>query len=153
MSNFHPDTSGWRWSLVEVRLFSRAVGREGNFKQISLVCAGSTRSISATWVCPCSQHVCFPCLHCSGSRLLYRERALSCVHFPGLSRSGSGFWVLHKDADWVGPAFCAFPDWSNSGSQELDEHTLPRCRAPYPLCGPTLSFCAGPVHLVSLLGS
>ena len=105
------------------------------------------------WVCPRSQNVCFPFLHCSGSRLLYREQALCCVHFPGLSRSGSGFWVLHKDADWVGPAFCAFPDWSNSGSQELDEHTLPRCRAPYPLCGPTLSFCAGPVHLVSLLGS
>ena len=25
------------------------------------------------WVCPCSQRVCFPCLHCLGSRLLCRE--------------------------------------------------------------------------------
>ena len=25
------------------------------------------------WVCPCSQHLCFPCLHCLGSRLLCRE--------------------------------------------------------------------------------
>ena len=60
------------------------------------------------WVCP-AHGVCFPCLHCSGSRLLSRERALGCVHFPGLSRSDSRFWVLHKDADSVGPAFCAFP--------------------------------------------
>ena len=77
------------------------------------------------WVYPRSQNVFFPHLHCSGSRLLYREWALCCVYFPGLSCSGSGFWVLHKDADWVGPVFCAFPGRSNSGSQELDEHTLP----------------------------
>ena len=62
-------------------------------------------------------------------------------------------WVLHKDADWVGPAFCAFPGWSNSGTQELDEHTLPGCRVPYCLRGPSLSFCAGPECLLSLLGS
>ena len=35
--------------------------------------------------------------------------ALGCVHFPGLSRSGSGSWVLHKGTDSVGPAFCALP--------------------------------------------
>ena len=35
--------------------------------------------------------------------------ALACVHFPGLSRSGSGSWVLHKGADSVGLAFCALP--------------------------------------------
>ena len=28
---------------------------------------------------------------------------------PGLSRSGSGSWVLHKGADSVGSAFCALP--------------------------------------------
>ena len=70
---------------------------------------GSTHSVRPHWVCPCSQRVCFPCLYCLGSRLLYRERALSCRHFPGLSRSGSGSRVLHKGADSVGPAFCAFP--------------------------------------------
>ena len=31
--------------------------------------------------------------------------ALGWVHFPGLSRSGSGPWVLHEGADLVGPAF------------------------------------------------
>ena len=63
------------------------------------------------WVCPHSQHVCFPSLHWSGSRLLFREQALGCVHFPGLSCSGLGSWILHKGADVVGPAFCALP-WS-----------------------------------------
>ena len=37
------------------------------------------------------------------------KRALGCVHCPGLSRSGSGSWVLHKGAGSVGPAFCALP--------------------------------------------
>ena len=62
------------------------------------------------------------------------------MHFPGLSRSGSCFQVLHKDADSVGPAFCAFPGPSSSGSQELDECTLPGRSVPYPLHGPSLNF-------------
>ena len=61
------------------------------------------------WVCPHSRQVCFPSLHCSGSRLLCREQALGCVHFPGLSHSGSGSQVLHKGTDLVGPAFCPLP--------------------------------------------
>ena len=35
------------------------------------------------------------------------KQALGCVHFPGLSHSGSGSWVLHKGTDLVGPVFCA----------------------------------------------
>ena len=94
---------------------------------MSLACVGSTCSVSATLGLPPLTGVCFPRPHCSGSRLLYRERALICVHFPGLSHSGSGFWVLHKSAELVGPGFCAFPGRSSSGSQELDECTLPGC--------------------------
>ena len=123
MSNFCPDTGGWRWSLVRVRLFSCAAGREGHCRQISLACVGSTRSVPATLgLPPLTAHV----LHCSGSRLLSKERALSCMHFPGLSHSGSGFWVLHKDADSVGPAFCAFPvqQLRQPGACEC---TLPGC--------------------------
>ena len=90
-------------------MFSRAAGREGRCRQTSLACVGSTRSVPATLCLPPLTGVCFPCLYCSGSRLLSRERALSCVHFPGLSRSGSGSRVLHKGANSVGPAFCAFP--------------------------------------------
>ena len=71
-------------------MFSRAVEREGHCRQKSLVCVGSTLGVPATLGLPRSQNVCFPRLHCSGSRLLYRGRALCCVHFPGLSCSGSG---------------------------------------------------------------
>ena len=35
------------------------------------------------------------------------KQALGCMHFPGLSCSGSGSRVLHKGTDSVGPAFCA----------------------------------------------
>ena len=97
------------------------------------------------WVCPRSWRVCFPHLHCSGSRLLYREWALSCVHFPGRSCSGSGFPVLHKGPDSVGPAFCAFPCRSSSGRQELDEHTPQVWCALSPLR-------SQPQFLVSLVG-
>ena len=33
-------------------LFSRAAGREGRCRQMSLVCVGSTRSVRPHWVCP-----------------------------------------------------------------------------------------------------
>ena len=162
VSNFHPDTRGQRWILVWAHLFSRAVGKEEHCKQIALVCAGSACSFSATLVCPRSQGVFFPNLHCSGFRLLCRERALDCVHFSGLSRSGSGSQVLHSGADSVGPAFCAIP-WLKqlrrpgaSGDQVRGEHTLLRRSASYQLPRPSrLGFreCRSPVCHVSLLGS
>ena len=106
------------------------------------------------WVCPCSRRVCFPRLHCSGSRLLYRERALNFMHFPGLSRSGSGSGVLHKGAGLVGPAFCAFPGRSSSDIQELEECALFRCSATSPLPDPaSVSRRAGPGCLGSVRGS
>ena len=94
------------------------------------------------WVCPHSRRMCFPRLHGLGSRLLYRERALSCVYFPGPGCSNSGFRVLHKGPDSVGPAFYAFPGRSSSGNQELDKSTLSGCSGPYCLRGPSLSFQA-----------
>ena len=99
---------------------------------------GALSVLRPHWVCPHSWRVCFLCSHCSGSRLLYRERAQSCLHFPGPSRSGSGLQVLHKGPDSVGPAFCAFPSPSSSGHQELDRRTLPGCSEPHPLRGPSL---------------
>ena len=88
--------------------------REGeHYKQISLACVGSACSVSATLSLP-------PLMECvlSQSTLLRLQVvlqgnclkwALGCMHFPGLSCSGSGSPVLHKGADSVGPAFCAFP--------------------------------------------
>ena len=61
VSNFHPDTSERRWCLVQVRLFSYAVGREGHCRQISLACVGRTRSVPATLGLPPAHGVCaFP---------------------------------------------------------------------------------------------
>ena len=106
------------------------------------------------WVCPHSWHVCCPRLHCSGSRLLYREQALSCVHFPGLSHSGSCFRVLHKGADSFGPEFCAFPVRASQTARSLTSSLSPGAMSCISSVVPaSVSGCAGPVHLVSLLGS
>ena len=39
------------------------------------------------WVCPCSQHACFPCLHCLVCRLLCWEPSEACPGFYALPRS------------------------------------------------------------------
>ena len=90
------------------------MGREEHFKQISLACVGSTHSVSAALGLPPHNHVMCAfmvytsqALGCSAGNCL--RWALGFVHFPGLSPSGSGSWVLHKGTDSVGPAFCAFP--------------------------------------------
>ena len=74
-------------------------------------------------------------LRCSGSRLLYMERALRCARFqPSGAPQKRG----------VGCAcVCAFPGPSGSGSQELDGLTLPGCGAPSPLRvpSPSLRLC------------
>ena len=55
--------------------------------------------------------------------------------------------VIHKNADSVGPAFCAFPGLSCSGIQELDGHTLPGCGAPSPLQSQPQFLCASCLFL------
>ena len=39
------------------------------------------------WLCPCSWRVCFPCPHCLGSRLLYRELSEASPVLYALPRS------------------------------------------------------------------
>ena len=46
-------------------------------------------------------------LGCSTGNCL--RPALGCMHLPGLSRSGSGTWVVLRGAHSVGPAHCALP--------------------------------------------
>ena len=103
---------------------------------------GALTVFRSHWVCPRSWHVRFPCLHCSGSRWPYQERALSSVHLPCLSHSGSGFGYCTKAQTLLDLPF-VLPHLGNSGNQELDKSTLPRCSALYPLHGPSLSFWAG----------
>ena len=46
-------------------------------------------------------------LGCSAGNHL--RPALGCMHLPGLSRSGSGTWVVLRGTDSAGPAFGALP--------------------------------------------
>ena len=125
------------------------MGREGRCRQTSLAVWGALAVFQPHWVCPGSRRVCFPRLHCSGSRLLSRERALGCMHFPGLSRSDSRFWVLHKDADSVGPAFCAFPAQAPQAARSLRSALSPGAGPLIPSVVPaSLSACDGTVRLV-----
>ena len=89
------------------------MGREEHHKQIPLACVGSTRSVWATlglppltlWVLSQSTLLRLQ-IAVQGNCLKW---ALGCMHFPGLSCSGSGSWVFHKGTDSVGHAFCALP--------------------------------------------
>ena len=67
------------------------------------------------------------------------KQALGCMHFPGLSRSGSGSRVLYKGADSLGLRFMPFPGLHHPGNQVLGERTLPRSggesyHLPHPSC-------------------
>ena len=91
--------------------------------------------------------VCFPHLHCSGSRLLYMEWALHCVwfQFSGIPQKRRLGWAC---------VLC-LPLPKQLSSQELDGHTLPGCSMPYPLRGSSLFLHVpvGCVRLVSVLES
>ena len=67
-------------------------------------CLGRTEFAPAQGACTFPVYI-SQALGCSvGNCVMW---ALGCMHFPGLSHSGSGSRVLHKGADLVGPAFCA----------------------------------------------
>ena len=82
---------------------------------------GGTLQTNNTGVCSqCLGHTGFALTHGVCAFLVYTAQALGwsvencqaavgCMHFPGLSRSGSGIWVVLKGADSVGPVFCALP--------------------------------------------
>ena len=91
-------------------MYGCAVGREEHCKPISLVSVESARSVWATLglppvtACVLFQSSLFRLQVVLQGNCL--KQALGCVHYPGLSCSGSGSWVLHKGTDLVGHAFC-----------------------------------------------
>ena len=103
--------------------------------QTDIAVCGEHSHVPATLGLPLLTGVCaFP---------VYTAQAPGCsIWSEACVACGSSFRVLHNSADSVAPAFCAFPGLSGSGSQGLDGRTLPGCGAPFPLCGPSLSFCA-----------
>ena len=77
VSNFRPDTGRRRCSLIQVRQFSSVLLRGGWGAEDRYRCVWIALIVfQPHWVCPVQGCLCFPCLHCSGSQLLYMERAL-----------------------------------------------------------------------------
>ena len=69
---------------------------------------------------PCSGHTGFAPHRGVCAFPVYTAQAPGCSIWSGpCVESGSSFRVLHKSADLVAPAFCAFPSLSGSGSQRL----------------------------------
>ena len=115
MSNFLPGTRGQWWTLFFFfflfTLTCSVALWEGGMLQTNNtgVCS---QCPSGTGFAPAHSVCAFPvytaqALGCSARNCL--RQALSCMHLPGLSHSGSGTQVLHKGADSIGPAFCALP--------------------------------------------
>ena len=79
------------------------------------------------WVCPLTGVCAFP---------VYTAQAPGCsIWSRPCAECGSSFWVLHKSADSVAPAFCVFPGLSSLGSQGLGR-PLPGRGAPFPSAAP-----------------
>ena len=98
------------WTLFQAHLFSRAVGREGCCKQITLV---SARSVPDTLgLAPLTAHNTQALGRSAGNRL---RPALGCMHLPGLSHSGSGTQVVLRGADSLGLRIVPFPGPSSLG--------------------------------------
>ena len=122
------------------------MGREEHCKQISLACVGSACSVWTTLgLHQLMAHV------LSHSTLLSLQVALqgNCpkwalgfMHFPGLSCSGSGSWVLHKGTDSAGHAFFVLPR-----SEQLRQAGV--CPTHCPRWSVHLNHLPGPSHLVS----
>ena len=118
------------------------MGREGHCRQILLACVGSTHSVPATLGLP-PLAACVLLL----STLLRLQAALQGVGpelcafpRPKLLRFRFSGTPQRCRLDWA--CVLCLPHLSSSGSQELDEGTLPGFGAPYPLRGPSLSFWA-----------
>ena len=72
------------------------------------------------------------------------KHALGCMHFPDLSCSSSGSWVLHKGTDSVGSVFCALPRSRSSGDQVLGRRTTLGVCISSPPQSQLLSFLGAP---------
>ena len=113
---------------------------------MSLACVGSPRGIPATLGLPLLTGVCFPStllrlqvdLQGAGPELhaLARPKPLR-FQFSGTPQKHRLGWAC----------ILCLPRQSSSDSQELDERLIPS------VVPASVSPCAGPVHLVSVLGS
>ena len=128
VSNFCPDTGGEGGHLFRLTCSIVLQGGRNTANKYHWHVWGVLTVSGPYWVCLCSWHVCFPGLHCSGSRLLSWE----------LSKAGPGLRALPRSKplkfrflgtpqrhrfSWV----CVLcPSWvSSSGNHVLGERTVP----------------------------
>ena len=69
VSNFHPDTGGEGGRLFGLTCSVVLRGGRNTANKYHWRVWGVLAVSGPHWVCPCSRRVCFPGLHCSGSRL------------------------------------------------------------------------------------
>ena len=84
------------------------------------------------WVCPHSRCMCFPSLHCSGSRLLCRELCEAGLGVHALPQSKPlrfRFSGTRQRPRRLGQRFVPVPGPSSSGDQVLGEHSCPQLKA------------------------
>ena len=75
------------------------------------LCGEHSQCSGHTGFVPTHRCLCFPCLHCSGSRLLYMEKALHCMRFQFL-----GF-PQKRRLGWA--CVCAFPTGAAQAARSL----------------------------------
>ena len=101
------------------------------------------------WVCPRSQVCAFP---------IYTAQAPGCSIWSGpCIECGSHFRVLHKSADSVGPAFCAFPTRAAQAARSLTgalsrvrrAFSPPRPQPQFPRASPLRAPCVRSQELAS----
>ena len=102
---------------------------------------GMLRVSGSHWVYPHSRRVCFPGLHCLGSRLLCRGIVYGGPRVACTSQIyAAQVQVLRystKAQTQLGLRLVPFPGPSSSSDQVLGEHTLPRCNVSYHLSCPS----------------
>ena len=130
MSNFCPDTGGKSGHLFRLTCSVMPWGGRNTANKYHWCVWGVLGVSGSHWVYPHSRRVCFPVLHCLGSRLLcwgtiYDGPRVACtsqiyatqVQVLGYSTKAQTQLGLH---------FVPYPGPSSSGDQVLGEHTLPR---------------------------
>ena len=109
VSDFRPDTKGAVVDIFFRLTCSVALQGEGGTLQtnntgVCSQCLSHSGPAPAHGACALPAHTA-QALGCSAGNCL--RPALGCLRLPGLSRSGSGTRVVLRDADSVGPEFCA----------------------------------------------
>ena len=89
LSNFCPDTRGRKWSLFRLTCSAVLWGVRKTANKYQWRVWGVLTVSQPHWVYLCSWRVCFPVLHCSGSRLLCWEVSEAGPGLHALPRSKS----------------------------------------------------------------